>query len=391
MNTKIRYILGTLVATCTLLVATLPATAAPPEYSVTGEACRNHSYYFMGWAEVSADCLTITASTLTEDKGRAELVGWTRYSGAELRQTLMLDCLVVERHSEVGEYKIFASGTNDSGTRYSLTIDSAALAGYWAGAPTGSAPCNSYDTTGPANQEGGAFAVTALSPDVNQRPTASFTHSCDAYKCTFDASMSFDPDGEILEYRWRVGDYYWDYDHYNGKVVTHDFRNCSCPSTIYLTVVDEDGGAGNYSEKVTASTSLDASFVYQCDGLTCSFDASGSTDSNGTIQRYEWTFGDGTSQTTTSPSTRHTYPSPGGYYTYLTITDNDGITDSAVKWITVDVAYELTAQSHHQGQRTKIMLKWSGSAAEQVYIYRDGSNVATVSSSPGRGRSTSLA
>lgn len=364
------------------LLPSAPALAAPPDYAVTGEACHNHSSYFMGWAQVEADCLTINASTLGEDKGRADLVGWS-HTGDELRVSLFLDCLVVERHSDTGGYVVFASGTEEGGTRYALMLTAgSAIPKYWAGSPTGNAPCNAYDAAEQANQNGGAFTAAPLSPDLNQRPAASFTYSCDAYTCTFDASPSFDPDGEIVSYRWKVGDYWFDIEHYSGKVVAVDFR-CGCTKKVTLTVVDNDGGAAEYSESVLATSSVNASFTFQCSGLACSFDASASSDENGTIVDYEWTFGDGLTKSSASPGVSHTYASPGGYYVYLRVTDDEGNRDTAIKWLEVDVAYELSAQAHHQGKRTKVTLKWTGSAADQVRIYRDGSQIALVDAASG--------
>lgn len=68
-----------------------------------------------------------------------------------------------------------------------------------------------------------------------------------------------------------------------------------------------------------------ASFTSMCTGLVCSFDASGSTDSDGAIQRHVWTFGDGDSADTVSvPSAAHTYTAAGTYTVSLTVTDDDG-------------------------------------------------------------------
>jgi hypothetical protein len=62
------------------------------------------------------------------------------------------------------------------------------------------------------------------------------------------------------------------------------------------------------------------------------------TDSDGTITRYEWNFGDGVSSTLRSPT--HTYRLPAGhrrfsYTATLTVTDNRGATASARATITV--------------------------------------------------------
>lgn len=59
--------------------------------------------------------------------------------------------------------------------------------------------------------------------------------------------------------------------------------------------------------------------------LAVNFDASSSYDPDGTIQSYQWSFGDGT----TGPGayTTHSYPA-GSFTAMLTVTDNDGATNS---------------------------------------------------------------
>ncbi len=63
-----------------------------------------------------------------------------------------------------------------------------------------------------------------------------------------------------------------------------------------------------------------------CDFLDCSFFANGSFDPDGTIVNYHWDFGDGTETDGFAPT--HTYASPGTYEATLTVTDDQGATDS---------------------------------------------------------------
>ncbi len=62
---------------------------------------------------------------------------------------------------------------------------------------------------------------------------------------------------------------------------------------------------------------------------------SGSTDSDGTIEKYEWTFGDGATATGATPG-NHTYAADGPYTITLTVTDDDGAPNSTTR--DVDVA-----------------------------------------------------
>ena len=59
-------------------------------------------------------------------------------------------------------------------------------------------------------------------------------------------------------------------------------------------------------------------------GQASSFDASASSDQDGTVASYHWDFGDGTTQTTSSTTTTHTYTTANTYTVTLTVTDQAG-------------------------------------------------------------------
>ena len=65
-------------------------------------------------------------------------------------------------------------------------------------------------------------------------------------------------------------------------------------------------------------------------GQASSFDASASSDPDGTVASYHWDFGDGTIQTTTSAMTTHTYATPDTYTVTLTVTDDIGCSTAVV-------------------------------------------------------------
>lgn len=77
----------------------------------------------------------------------------------------------------------------------------------------------------------------------------------------------------------------------------------------------------------TANAPPVASFTYSCNGLTCSFDGSASSDPDGTITSYAWDFGDGA--TAAGAAASHTYATAGTYNVTLTVTDDNGASDSA--------------------------------------------------------------
>lgn len=67
-----------------------------------------------------------------------------------------------------------------------------------------------------------------------------------------------------------------------------------------------------------------AAFTASCStaNLTCSFDGSSTSDSDGTITSYAWEFGD--TSTGSGKTVSHTYGKAGFYSVKLTVTDNDG-------------------------------------------------------------------
>jgi PKD repeat protein len=169
--------------------------------------------------------------------------------------------------------------------------------------------------------------------NVNQPPVVSFTTTCSGLTCTFDGSASFDPDGTIAGFMWRFGDLK---DGTGPAIRTHTYTAAGT-YIVTLTATDSDSDRTTYSKSVTVVGSVNvlpvASFTSACNGLTCSFNASGSTDADGTIASYAWELGD---QTMGSGMTlAHSYAVPGTYTVTLTVTDNTGGTSTDTQSLAV--------------------------------------------------------
>lgn len=79
-----------------------------------------------------------------------------------------------------------------------------------------------------------------------------------------------------------------------------------------------------------------ASFTYSCAELACSFDGTGSIDSDGTVVTYAWTFGADGSGAGAQPA--HAFSAAGTYGVTLEVTDDSGATGSVTQQVTVSAA-----------------------------------------------------
>jgi YVTN family beta-propeller protein len=83
---------------------------------------------------------------------------------------------------------------------------------------------------------------------------------------------------------------------------------------------------------ITPAQAPTAAFSVQAGapGASTTFNASASVDPHGSIAAYRWDFGDGSSETSSSPIAVHDYAAPGTYSTRLTLTDGEGCSTALV-------------------------------------------------------------
>ena len=121
-----------------------------------------------------------------------------------------------------------------------------------------------------------------------------------------------------------------------------------------------------------------ASFSYSTAGLTAKF-TDGSTDSDGSIVSWVWTFGDLATSTAQNPT--HQYGAPGTYRVQLTVTDDGGASSSVSHDVTVSdssAVITLTATIIKQGALYYGDLRWSGATGTNVDVFRNGVKTATT-------------
>jgi PKD repeat protein len=124
-----------------------------------------------------------------------------------------------------------------------------------------------------------------------------------------------------------------------------------------------------------------ASFTYSCTGLTCNFDGTTSSDTDGSITSYAWNFGDGNSGA--GVTTSHTYSTGGTYTVVLTVTDDDNAPSQTSQSVTVSAPsgpITLTVVGRKVKGLQKADLTWSPSGTStNVDVRRNGVVVTTTS------------
>jgi len=154
----------------------------------------------------------------------------------------------------------------------------------------------------------------------------------------FSSAGSYDIDGDILEYRWNLGDGSGIFMEGNPSHVFDEVGNY----TITLTVEDNDGLTGTATTyciiELPPNVPPEASISAPTEGTAESpvtFSSAGSVDTDGNIVEYTWDFGDG-SPVSHDANPSHTYAEEGTYTVTLAITDDRGGTDSATFAVTVE-------------------------------------------------------
>jgi PKD repeat protein len=261
---------------------------------------------------------------------------------------------------------------------------------------TGEFPNHTYASPGPStysltvtdNQgvssapvQGTVTATPPPPPDVP--PVAAGSGSCTNLACAFDGSGSSDSDGSVASYSWDFGD---------GTSGTGEFPNhtyaLSGTYTYWLTVTDNQGVSSLPIQGTVAATAPPdvppvAAPSGSCTNLACTFNGSGSSDSDGSVASYSWDFGDGTSGTGEFPN--HTYASAGPSTYWLTVTDNQGISSVAVQGtVTPTAPPDVPPVAVPKGSCTNLACTFNGSGSSDS----DGS-VASYSWNFGDGSSGS--
>ena len=104
---------------------------------------------------------------------------------------------------------------------------------------------------------------------------------------------------------------------------------------VYSSALSATTVLSHYNGGAVGASAPIAKFTPTCSAESCTFDATASTDTGGTITGYSWNFGDG-SPAATGTNPTHVFPTAGTYSVTLTVTDNTGSTDGVSHSITAN-------------------------------------------------------
>jgi hypothetical protein len=193
------------------------------------------------------------------------------------------------------------------------------------------------------DNDGGIATDSVTVTATNTLPVADAGQNMTVKKNTLVAlygSLSFDSDNDLLMFSWTQ---------LSGPSVTLTNADTSTPTftpskagtyVFRLNVNDGDGGTSEDMVTVTVwglppTANLVARPPSTHVGMRIEFDGSDSTDPDGTIVDFEFSFGDSASANGTEAVREHSYNSAGTYTVTLTVTDDDGNTSTAQ--VTVEV------------------------------------------------------
>jgi len=180
-------------------------------------------------------------------------------------------------------------------------------------------------------QAGQGQNQTNQTNQTNQWPVANFVYTPQIpvinQAVTFNASSSYDLDGNIVSYFWNFGDgtnatgialqhTYTIPGNYSVSLTVRDNNNAQSTIIRIIPVLAQPSNQTNQLPFANFLYSPQNPIVNQL----VTFNASLSYDPDGIITAYAWNFGDGA--TATGMITQHSFSAPGDYPVSLTVTDN---------------------------------------------------------------------
>lgn len=162
---------------------------------------------------------------------------------------------------------------------------------------------------------------------------------------SFLPTGSLDTDGKIARYDWNFGDGLSVSQTGSPSPLFHRFTNPGT-YTVSLTVTDNDGASSVAQQSLTIASQppankapiarFSATLSSPITGQEIGFNPTASSDPDGQIVSYSWSFGDGASATSSTPDIQwRSYGTSGVATVRLTVTDDRGATNAYSLQITI--------------------------------------------------------
>jgi PKD repeat protein len=250
--------------------------------------------------------------------------------------------------------------------------------------------------------DGIALGVVGPTPPANVAPAARLSFAPAAptsgSAVSFDGSTSSDADGSVVSHAWSFGDG----GSAAGAQPSHTFTQPGAYA-VSLTVTDDKGATGTTSTSVVVAAPppppppppanvpptarLSFAPTAPTTGTATTFDGSASSDPDGSVTSYAWSFADGATASGAQPS--HSYSLAGTYLVSLTVTDDKGATDSATVSVTVAAPPPpppppppVSGVSAVAVDNAHILLTWGAvTGAARYRVSRDGAVLGTTAAS----------
>jgi PGF-CTERM protein len=229
---------------------------------------------------------------------------------------------------------------------------------------SGSQPSHTYTSPGTytvdltvTNDLGNTTETDETVTVTNAPPDAGFVASSlnveTGETVELDGSPTTDVEDSIRTFSWDLdGDGSTEM---TGQKVTHTYANPGT-YTLEMEVTDSGGNTESATKTLTAkepntppNPSISTETTTPSTDESVTFDASGSTDPDGTIRSFSWEFGDGTQ--TNGAAVSHTYERPGAYDVKLLVVDDGNDLASTDTTIQVQGEGETSSEAEQQTQQ----------------------------------------
>lgn len=235
--------------------------------------------------------VTFDASPSTDPDNQIESYNWDFGDGSQAEGET-----VEKRYAEVGQYNVVLNIEDEAGNASSAS--------------------RVVEVTAEPNPE------FVMEPDT---PTP-------MESITLDASGSVDVDDDITSYDWELGNG----SQAEGEVVDVTYTEPG-EYDVTLTATDQLGNEDSVTQTLRVYAEPEAQFQYSPQDPTTSdaitFNASGTTDEDGDISNYMWSFSNG--ETESGEVVQRMYSDPGSYTVELIVEDEAGNRDTATKSVNI--------------------------------------------------------